>query len=164
MSDKPKRRAVDRWKSSPTEGNETVWEGAQRRSTRDYGTADESAEFYRRLFVESPVAMVITNPDFEISDINEAGQRLLHFSLRQMRGRQFQLSVADNDRDAWSEICLELRDARSAFSRPLLLNVGEGLVSEVIVTAAMIRGASGEPELAVLVFLERGENFSSDIL
>jgi PAS domain S-box-containing protein len=127
--------------------------------------ADEaSLAFYSRLFVDSPLATIVTTAAFEVADANNAAQRLFRRSIAEMRGRKFELSIAGSDRDAFKEIFVELSDATSPISRPLLLKVRDGITAEVIVTASMIRTAEGEPEFALMVFLERGENISSDIL
>jgi PAS domain S-box-containing protein len=165
MSEEQERpMPVERWKTSVTGVKNDAWDEIHRRSIRDYGDPQQSLAFYLRLFVESPIAMIVTTPHLEVADANTAAQRLFQRSLTQMRGRQFELSVANTERDVFKEILLELRDATSPVSRPLLLKIRDDVTVEAIVTASMIRTQEGEPEFTIMVFLERGENISSDIL
>jgi len=140
------------------------WLRSYRRSVQAYGTVADTLEFYRRIFLESPVAIIVTTISLQIADANIAAQKMLNMRLKQLRGRRFHSHVARADREAFTAIVADLRDGRNSVSRPVLLNTTGGVEMEAMLNASVIRTAKGEPEFLLLVLHDRGDDVSSDMV
>ena len=139
------------------------WLQVYRRSWA-HESAEEALVFYARLFDQAPAAIVVTQPDFAIIDVNIAAQKLLQRPLAALRGRPFQRNIASADRTAFSGIARQIISEPGRVTRPLLLKTGDDQEVEVSLIACALRGDDGEVQSIMILLLERGENVTSDIL
>jgi PAS domain-containing protein len=140
-----------------------MWLDAYRR-TWTHESADEALAFYARVFDEAPAAIVTTDGNFVITDANVSAQQLFQKSLTALKGNPFIQNVARVDRAAFTAIGREITSERGRVTRPLLVRTSQDCDSEVSLVGCALRDERGEPEMVVLILLERGENVSSDIL
>ena len=139
------------------------WLQSYRRSWT-HATSEEALGFYSRLFDEAPAAIIVTQPDFVIIDVNVAAQRLLQRPLAEIKGKGFQRIIAANDRTAFSVIASQIISEPGRVTRPLLLKCGDDQEVEVSLIASALRDDNGQPQSIVMILLERGDNVTSDML
>lgn len=126
---------------------------------------DDSRDgFYRRIFDDSPAAILVVNPDFVITDANLAAERMFNRDLAHLRGFQLRRFVAHSDQAAFVGIRSDIEDQAGYVTRPLLLRLPDQTEYEVSVTAAVFRNEKREPEFILLTLLERGTGISEDML
>lgn len=140
-----------------------LWLEAYRR-TWAHETAEEALSVYARIFDEAPAAIIVTRPDFTISDANVSAQRMLQRSLTTLRGKSFHRCVAAADSTAFAAIAKQIVSVPGSVTRPLLVKSSDDTQVEVALIACAMRDAEGQPEMIVMILLERGEEISSDIL
>ena len=127
-------------------------------------TVEDALAFYSRVFDEAPAAIITTDANFVITDANVTAQKLFQKTLGDLRGKPFIQSVAQADRHFFAAISAEIRLEPGRVTRPLLIRTPDNRESEVSLVACGVRGESGEPEMIIMIILERGENISSDML
>ena len=137
-------------------------EGYRRAWTHE--NPEDSLVFYARVFDEAPAAMVVTQPNFLVTDANIAAQHLFQRSLNTLKGKPFEHNVAQQDLTAFSAIQREIIETPGQHTRPLLIRTADGRNVEVSMIATAFRDLNENPEFVMLILLERGENISSDIL
>ena len=135
-----------------------------RRRVWVHDTPEDALVFYNRLFDEAPAAMVVTQPNFLVTDANIAARHLLQRSLTTLQGRPFEHNVSQQDRTAFSAIQREIIEKPGPHTRPLLLRPADDRNVEVSMIATAFRDSNENADFVMLILLERGENISSDIL
>jgi PAS domain S-box-containing protein len=140
-----------------------LWLEAYRR-TWAHETPEEALAFYARIFDEAPAAIIVTQPNFAISDANVSAQRMLQRSVSALRGKLFHRYVAAADRIAFAAIAKQIISVPGSITRPLLMNSSDDSQVEVSLIACALRDAENNPEMIMLMLLDRGDQISSDIL
>jgi hypothetical protein len=107
--------------------------------------------------------MVLARPDFVITDVNLAGQRLLRRPIAFLRRKPFTLNVASRERRAFRTIITDVGAATSPVVRPLQMRAGDGSVIEVIVTIQPLR-INDRLESVIMILDTAAGKISSDIL
>jgi PAS domain S-box-containing protein len=120
--------------------------------------------FFRRIFEESPVAILVVAPDFQITDANVSAQRLLGRSLDHLRECRLRQFIAQSDQEAYTAIRADIEARAGYVTRPLLLRLRDETKCEVSLIAAVFRDGRGNPEFILVTLLERGKSISEDML
>ena len=139
------------------------WLQAYRRSWT-HETSEEALGFYARLFDEAPAAIIVTDPDFTIIDVNIAAQQLLKRPLTALKGKPFSHNIAPKDRTVFSVIARQIISEPGRVTRPLLMKAASDHDVEVSLIACALRDDKQKAESVVILLLERGEDVTSDIL
>jgi hypothetical protein len=116
---------------------------------------ETSADFYRRVFSESPVAIVVTDPMFLIIDANACAEKLLNRLRSQLQEKPFLLMVAAKERRAFGAITADIMASRESISRPILLAPQGAEPVDARMRATAIRDQKGNIESFILVLESR---------
>lgn len=139
------------------------WLQAYRRSWT-HETSEEALGFYARLFDEAPAAIIVTDSNFTIIDVNIAAQHLLQRSVTVLKGKSFSRNIAAKDRTAFSVIARQIVSEPDRVTRPLLMKPAGECEVEVSLIACALRDDQQKVERIVMLLLERGDDVTSDIL
>jgi PAS domain S-box-containing protein len=163
--DRGRRRSpVDAWQTAVSGIDADAWLQRFRKSSRPHETPEDALAFYTRIFFEAPVAILILTKEYVVADANLAAEQLLKRPVDVLRGKPFQRNVAKSDRRAFTGISAVITGEESRITRPLRLVNAEGNETEAALIASALRDDKGEPEFIMMMFFERGEKVTSDIL
>jgi PAS domain S-box-containing protein len=127
--------------------------------------AEENQDgFFRRIFQESPAAILVVTLDFQITDANLAAQRMFKRGLRDLRDSALRQFVAHSDQVAFKGIRTDIEDQNGCAARPLLLRLPDETECEVSLTAAVFRDDGGDSQFILMTLLEGGKSISEDML
>ena len=112
-----------------------------------YEVVETWRHHYEDLFESAPDAYLVTDMDGVIREANQAAVRLLGLSKRFLKGKPFATFAAEEDRQTFRQLLLEMAQASETVEREMKIRPRRREVVEVAIAVSIVRDSHGRPLL-----------------
>ncbi len=112
-----------------------------------YEVVETWRHHYEDLFESAPDAYLVTDMDGVIREANQAPVRLLGLSKRFLKGKPFATFAAEEDRQTFRQLLLEMAQASETVEREMKIRPRRREVVEVAIAVSIVRDSHGRPLL-----------------